>query len=553
MMCKVKIFAIVMCLFGVCVNLLAQRPGSNNPHGAREMHPMGRGGMMPGGRMGPFGGMGGINQFDVEFTTEVPHEQDWVIKDKTDSLYRYFVEHVKFDRVVKLTFSNDDVQIVGLPDGILVEKEGAYLVITSTTTEPMAFELSGKSENGSLVFNMDAPLKLLFNNLVLKSQRGDAILVNGKSHVYAVLTEGSMNELSDCRNPEMPPMMQGFPPMRMEGGGMPNLGGGMSPMGEMSFQNHAREENPEDYHVQYGIRMKKPQMKKKLKLDGTFVCSGSLTISGKGSLQVQSNNKVGIKSKASLMIRPGNMITVRALSGKGVNAKNELYMYGGTLNVDCTFSEDKALTCGRNMYIKGGHVVIKAAGGEASEGMQSKFLMKIDGGVVEVAAQDDAINAQGDLVINGGVVKAYSLTNDAIDSNCNLIINGGDVFASGYGMPEGGLDSSDESGYRLFINGGTVTAIGGRHSMPDKQSRQPSVQWHLGQVEMGKTYGINDVCSYKSSREYQMGGASLLFSSPKLKKGTSYSLTIDGEPKELIESLNAPFSNVGNEGRHFPF
>ena len=364
-----------------------------------------------------------------------------------------------------------------------------------------------------------------------------------------------MNELSDCRNPEMPPMM-GFPPMGMgrPGEGRPDFGSmpEFKP-GEMPFMNREREENPEDYHVQYGVRMKKPQMKKKVKLDGTFVCTGSLTVSGKGSLQVLSNNKVGLKSKSSLMIRPGNDITVRALSGKGVNAKNELYMYGGILNVDCSFSQDKALTCGRNMYIKGGHTVVMAAGSEASEGMQSKFLMQIDGGVVEVAAQDDAINSQGDLVINGGEVRAFSATNDAFDSNCNLVINGGKVFASGYGMPEGGLDCADESGYRLFINGGEVVAIGGRHSTPEKQSRQPSVQWRLDKLEDGKTYGIDGISSYKSVRAYQMGGATLLFSSPKLKEGKSYTLSIDGEKKEQIESLKSPTENVGNMRMGFPF
>jgi hypothetical protein len=254
------------------------------------------------------------------------------------------------------------------------------------------------------------------------------------------------------------------------------------------------------------------------------------------------------------MFRPGNMITVHAFpAGKGVNAKNELYILGGALNVNCSFSQDKALTCGRNMYIKGGHTVVMAAGSEASEGLQSKFLMQIDGGVVEVAAQDDAINSQGDLVINGGEVRAFSATNDAFDSNCNLVINGGKVFASGYGMPEGGLDCADESGYRLLINGGEVVAIGGRHSIPEKQSRQPSVQWRLDKLEDGKTYGIDGVSSYKSVRAYQMGGATLLFSSPKLKEGKSYTLSIDGEKKEQIESLKSPTENVGNMRMGFPF
>lgn len=491
--------------------------------------------------MMPFGG--GLNQFGVEFAKEMPQDEDRVVKSESDTLYNYYVENVKFGQPARIVFSDDSAGVTNLPEGVKVEADGAYLTITSESTAPLAIELRGKTENGALVLNVDAPLKLLFDNVTLKSQRGDAILSQGKNHVYAVLAEGSVNELSDCHNPEMPPMF-GFPPMgdRPDMGNRPDFKPGEMPM---PFMNRDREENPEDYHVQYGIRMKKPMMKKKLKIDGTFVCTGPLTVSGKGTLQIQSNNKVGLKSKASLMLRPGNDITVRALSGKGVNAKNELYMYGGILNVDCSFSADKALTCGRNMYIRGGHTVVKAGGGESSEGVESKFIMQIDGGVVEVAAQDDAINAQGDLIINGGKVKAYSMVNDAIDANCNIVINGGDVFASGNGMPEGGLDCADEEGYRLFINGGTIVAVGGRHSMPDKQSRQPSIQWRSANLEAGKEYAVKDVCVYKSDRTYQMGGGTILFSSPELQAGKPYTLTIDGAEAERIESLSAPFGTAG--------
>lgn len=552
-----------LCLIGWGTGVLAQQTEADKRQNDRMM-PSGPDGMFPGGGMGPMGmmmppfpgggmmpfGGGGLNQFGVEFATEMPQDRDAVISSKADSLYGYYVENVKFDKPAKVVFSDSGAEVAGLPEGVKVEKDGAYLTITSESTAPLAIELSGKTEDGALKLDVAAPLKLLFNNVTVKSQRGDAILSEGKGHVYAVLAEGSVNELSDCRNPEMPPMM-GFPPMG-PGGGMPDMGNmpdfkpGEMPM--PPFMNRDREENPEDYHIQYGLRMKKPMMKKKLKIDGTFVCAGPLTVSGKGSLQIQSNNKVGLKSKASLMLRPGNEITVRALSGKGVNAKNELYMYGGILNVDCSFSADKALTCGRNMYIRGGHTVVKAGGGESSEGVESKFLMQIDGGIVEVAAQDDAINAQGDLIINGGDIKAYSMVNDAIDANCNIVINGGNIFASGNGMPEGGLDCADEEGYRLFINGGTIIAVGGRHSMPDKQSRQPSIQWQLNNLEASKEYGVEGICSYKSDRAYQMGGATLLFSSPKLQKGKPYALTIDGQEAERIESLSAPLGTAGGGG-----
>lgn len=542
-----------VCMAMLCGSLSAQNRDFNvgRPQG---MLPPPHGGMGPMGGMMPFGG-GGLNQFGVEFAKDMPQDKDEVVKEKSDTLYNYYVENVKFGKPAKIVFSDNGVEFSGLSEDVQMEQDGAYLTITSASAEPLAIELSGKTDDGGLLLNVTSPLKLIFNNVTLNSQRGDAILSQGMEHVYAVLAEGSVNELSDCRNPEMPPMM-GFPPMGMgrPGEGRPDFGSmpEFKP-GEMPFMNREREENPEDYHVQYGVRMKKPQMKKKLKIDGTFVCAGPLTVSGKGSLQVLSNNKVGLKSKSSLMIRPGNDITVRALSGKGVNAKNELYMYGGILNVDCSFSADKALTCGRNMYIRGGHVVVKAGGGEASEGVESKFIMQIDGGVVEVAAQDDAINAQGDLVINGGKVRAFSVVNDAVDANCNIVINGGDVFASGNGMPEGGLDCADEEGYRLFINGGKVVAVGGRHSMPDKQSRQPSIQWRLDSVEVDKEYAVDGIGTYKSTRAYQMGGGTILFSSPKLKEGKTYTLSVDGEQKERIESLKSPTTNIGNMRMRFPF
>lgn len=570
---------LVCCLLpDFLVGVMAQTANWGNGQGQyprRERESM-MSGMPPMGMM-PMGGMmsmgGDIRQFEVDFATEIPDEKDAPITDLTDSLFLYYEENVAFQGAVPIRFSEKDVHVGTLPDGVQLESDGAYITITSSSDRPLNFELTGATTDGALHFNVKGPLRLFFNNLTLKSQRGDAILVEGKQPVYAVLAENSMNELSDCRNPEMPPMM-GFPPgmgafpmmgppamgmhrqandsiSRRAHAGMPfvprqgndSVFHSGRQMG-MPFMHRDAEENPEDYHVQYGIRMKKAKMKEKLKIDGTFVCAGPLSVSGKGTLKVQSNNKVGIKSKSGLMFRPGNMITVTALSGKGVNAKRDLYMYGGVLNVDCSMSADKALTSGRNMYIKGGHVVVKAAGSESSEGLESKFLLQIDGGKVEVAAQDDAINSQGDLVVNGGVIRAFSAVNDALDSNCNMIINGGDVLASGNGMPEGGLDCSEEGGYNLFINGGNVVAIGGRHSLPEKQSRQPAVVWQVNALTEGTTYAIDEACSYTSSRNYMMGGASLLMSSPRLKEGASCPLYVNQEIVKVLDPVTSPFVRV---------
>ena len=68
--------------------------------------------------------------------------------------------------------------------------------------------------------------------------------------------------------------------------------------------------------------------------------------------------------------------------------------------------------------------------------------------------------------VNDGFVYAYSSQNDAMDSNGNMKLNGGYVFAvTTKGSPEVALDANTESGYKLYINSGaTVVAYGGLES-----------------------------------------------------------------------------------------
>ena len=196
-MSKYRTQILIMCILCFCTSIIAQKQ-ERNGRDMRMMPP--QEGMMP----------MGIHQFGVNFVTETPKDKDVVIRDKADSLYSYFVENVSFGKAVKIVFSDNDVQVTGLPEKVQLIKDGAYLTITSVSDEPLAFELSGKTGNGSLTFKTDAPIMLLFNNVVLKSQRAEAILTEGNGHVYAVMAAGSINELSDCRNPEMPPMMMDF-------------------------------------------------------------------------------------------------------------------------------------------------------------------------------------------------------------------------------------------------------------------------------------------------------------------------------------------------------
>ena len=118
---------------------------------------------------------------------------------------------------------------------------------------------------------------------------------------------------------------------------------------------------------------------------------------------------------------------------KGVKADGNITISGGTLNV----------------YSK------------SHEGLESKGTITISGGEVYAEASDDAINAASHLTVSGGRVCGYSTGNDGLDSNGNMYIKGGLVYAICKGSPEVGLDANTEGGYKLYLTGGTVIAIGG--------------------------------------------------------------------------------------------
>ena len=102
---------------------------------------------------------------------------------------------------------------------------------------------------------------------------------------------------------------------------------------------------------------------------------------------------------------------------------------------------------------------MSATGGEGSEGIESKKIMTINGGYVEVTSYDDALNSASHMYLKGGYVYAVATGNDAIDSNGNMYLSGGYVFCCG---SEEGLDANSEGGYKVYIQSGTnLMAIGG--------------------------------------------------------------------------------------------
>lgn len=186
---------------------------------------------------------------------------------------------------------------------------------------------------------------------------------------------------------------------------------------------------------------------KGLKCDSTLtITGGSLYATASGSNYTSGNYSASAKAiKAGTRVETGESSTTsgsnnRPGGGRPGSSSNQTYSYSG------------------GIIINGGTIIAIASSHEAIE---SKSTITITDGYVYAESSDDAINSGSDFTISGGYVMGNSTGNDALDANGNFYIKGGNVFAVATTSPEVGLDANTEGGYKLYVTGGNVVAIGG--------------------------------------------------------------------------------------------
>ncbi|MEE1113435.1 MAG: carbohydrate-binding domain-containing protein [Bacteroidales bacterium] len=202
---------------------------------------------------------------------------------------------------------------------------------------------------------------------------------------------------------------------------------------------------------------------------------GNITISGGNiTLVATGSGGKGLKCDGILTVSGGNLSaeTSGALYYNNGTTENLNYT-GNTDNVDnAYYSSPKAIRVGvktenGNSYTYSGGIVISGGvikartSGTNAEGIESKNTLEISGGEIYVDAYDDGINSGQDMTITNGYVYSRSANNDAIDANGDIYINGGLVYAIGSRSPEVAIDANSEEGKRLYLNGGIVISIGG--------------------------------------------------------------------------------------------
>ena len=215
--------------------------------------------------------------------------------------------------------------------------------------------------------------------------------------------------------------------------------------------------------------------------------------------------------------------------GSEIVDSKKLHKYDGTLYSKMT------------MTISGEDGVLNV--NAENEGIDSELHLVINGGNINIVSGDDGINTNEDgvsnTVVNGGTVHirvdGKQGEGDGIDSNGWLTINGGTVIAEACSTSgDAGIDSDNG----IHLNGGTVIASGNMYDAIDESEQNYIVFTFAAQQRGGKTYQLKNAdgdtvieCAPTNAFTY------LVVSSPELTEG-EYSLECDGE-KLLVSSGNA--------------
>ena len=189
-------------------------------------------------------------------------------------------------------------------------------------------------------------------------------------------------------------------------------------------------------------------------------CDYNVTIDG-GTFDLKATGKgdKGMSIDGELIINDGNIKVTTTGTRYGQSSGGGYYPGGGGSSNSDRRSSPKGIKVDGNITINGGTITVSATGGEGSEGIESKKIMTINGGYIEVTSYDDALNSASTMDLNGGYIYAVATGNDAIDANGNMNLSGGYIFCCG---SEEGLDANSEGGYKVYIQSGTnLMAIGG--------------------------------------------------------------------------------------------
>lgn len=222
----------------------------------------------------------------------------------------------------------------------------------------------------------------------------------------------------------------------------------------------------------------------------------------------------------------GNETTGPVITAKTTGAK--FVEIQGTNEENTDYANPKVFKADNDMIINNGILTLSSTQ-DGGEGLESKNIMTINGGKIDIQTVDDCINASTSLVVNGGEIHCIATGNDAVDSNGTLIINGGLFIAIGSNAPEGGFDCDRSENFT--ITGGTFVAFGGENTTPSVSKCSQPVVSYSATISQNTSVAFTDASGnhiLTFTNPVNIRSGKMLVTSPKFTSGGNYVIYTGG-------------------------
>ena len=507
---------------------------------------------------------------DIDKTTAEPSSAaSEYFPDEEDNL-----DNNSFATEVAIDLSNPTVKT---ENGVTITVNGNHITANHASTKGICYVLSGETASGSFTVLGDKKYEVKLNGVSITNPDSAALnLLSGK-RAYVVVADGTNNKLTDgtsskndhkgalyCKGKLL---FNGSGTLEVYG----NYNNGIHSADYIVFRkgnniyakstaNHGIKAN-DGIFINGGIINVETTAAaaKGINCESHIIVNGGRTTvitTGNGTYDTtdkEAKGAAGIKADSTFTMNAGIVkLKSSGSGGKGLKADCPAIINGGELYVITTgsvFSSNndtaspKGVKIDDNLTINGGTIMVRTKGSKG-EGIESKATLTINDGTVLVSAYDDAVNSAGDLYIKGGNVTVVGTQNDGLDANGNMYISGGNIVAYGASGAEAGIDIDER--HKLYITGGNIFGIGGRVDGTLGSTSQGIISTS-GSVQANSTVSVSNGSSTVASftmPPYSYNSGSIMISSPNLKSGTSYTLSL-GSTTQTVTASNSVSSSMG--------
>ena len=402
------------------------------------------------------------------------------------------LENNTFTTEVPIDMSNP---VAKTQDGVEVTVNGGHVTANHGSVKNVCYVLSGTTADGSFTVVGDKKYAVRLNGVNITNPDSAALNLLSSKRAFIILADGTTNTLADGTGGSHKGALYGKGKLLFNGSGALSVTGntnnGIHSADYIVFRtgnniyvksttNHGIKAN-DGIFINGGILNVEVSAAaaKGINCESHIIVNGGRTTvltTGTGAYDSEDQEAKGaaaIKADSTLTVNAGELrLKSTGAGGKGISMDAEARFNGGSVYVVTAGSRyssngdtasPKGIKADGDITISGGRLWIRTSGTNG-EGIETKKTLTITGGEVASYAYDDAINSKSTMTISGGYIYAHGCNNDGLDANGNCYVKGGTVYAVCSGQPEVAIDANTEGGYKLYVTGGTIVAVGGLES-----------------------------------------------------------------------------------------